>query len=178
MKLASTLTLLVAITGASSRSVEKRNTPVRKVIVDLTDGLTDLWEVSRAFNGDMDPVVRSSDRLVEILKHGQEVADGADPIELSDSYTLAEPTRALDARCKALYKTLMAKVDQVRASRACGTTREKLMIINDLSLHLIQTIIDKQVAPIARGVAKRIARAIKKKFRTLIFAYDKENCPF
>ncbi|KAG5915721.1 hypothetical protein E4U53_004430 [Claviceps sorghi] len=177
MKFANMLALFAAITGTSALAMEKRNTPVRKVIVDVTTGISDLYECVKAFDGDMDPVVRASDRLCEIIQHGQEVTDRAEAIELSDSYSLAEPVKALDSKAKMLFKTLMHKTNEVRSVRACAKTREKLTTISKLSFKLIDTIVDKQVAPIARGASKRITEAMKKKFRILLEAYNQQNCP-
>ncbi|KAG5983939.1 hypothetical protein E4U55_006646 [Claviceps digitariae] len=177
MKFSSTITFLAAIAGTYSLVIEKRTTPVRKVILDMAEAVGDLHEVTRTLDGDIDPLVRTSDRLIEVINMGQRTADTCDPLSLSDSLSLVNPTKVLERKSKQLITMLKMRIDEVRAARACGTTREKVNSIMALSTKLVDTIINKMASPMARSTAKQMTADMKKKFKLVETTFAENNCP-
>ncbi|KAG6011364.1 hypothetical protein E4U54_008122 [Claviceps lovelessii] len=177
MKFTSVVTLFAAISGTYALVMEKRMTPVRQVIVELAEGVGDLHEAARTFSADIEPVVRVSDHVIEIIQGGQRIADTCDPLTLSDSYSLVNPTKLLQKKTRMLFKMIKQRVDDIRRARVCGTTRDKMTTIMALSTKLMDTIINKQESPMARSVAKNMSTDIKVRFQAVENMLSEGNCP-
>ncbi|KAG6004963.1 hypothetical protein E4U21_000586 [Claviceps maximensis] len=177
MKFLSVFTFLTAVTGVFSHALEKRFTPVRKVIIDLGEGVGQIYEVARLFDGEIEPLMRASDRLVEMMIRAQRTAETCEPIGLSEALNLATPIKTLSSKSRSLVKILKMRSGDIRDSRACGVTRERVGAIMALGTKLFDTIINKMVSPLARVAGKTISKEMRKQFALAKETLSEANCP-
>ncbi|KAG6138582.1 hypothetical protein E4U47_008064 [Claviceps purpurea] len=178
MKFTTSLTLFSAFTGAYALShKEKRTTPLTGAMSDITAGVSHLHEAAETFNGNIDPVVASCDKLIERLSNCQQVAETCDPISLGDAISLISPCRTLDRKSKMLVKLFKDRIDDVKVARACNTTRQKMTTIAVHANKLTETIVNKMTSPLARSTAKKMTGDIKTRFDNMMDAFSEKKCP-
>ncbi|KAG5921093.1 hypothetical protein E4U61_007167 [Claviceps capensis] len=178
MKFTTSLTLFSAFTGAYALSHhEKRATPMTEAISNIAAGVSHLHEAAETFDGNIAPVVTSSDKLIELLASGQHVAESCEPINLGDAISLISPCKSLDRKSKMLVKLFKDRIDAVKAARACNTTREKMTTIAVHANKLVETVVNKMTSPLARSTAKKMTGDIKTRFDNMMNTFSEKNCP-
>ncbi|KAF9203724.1 hypothetical protein BGZ59_001475 [Podila verticillata] len=160
MKFATIITILAAISGAYSMVI-KRDTPVKKVIIDLTAALGELDATANDFDGNIQPVVDAADHVISLIGSGQSTAEGAASIEFFDAVALLEPVKELDDHAKTFFNDVKDRVDDVRKAKQCGVIREKLGIVNTTGQKLVDTILNKVTSAQAQAQAKPYVDDIK-----------------
>lgn len=175
MKFSTPLVVLATITGAYSLVIG-RDTPVKKVINDVTDSLKALDTAANSFDGDIQPVVDAADGVINTINNGQQVADGAPPIGLGDAATLLDPVKALDAQAKTLFNDVKGRVPDVEKAKQCDVTREKLSTVNSTGTKLIDTILNKVSSTFAKKQAQPYVDDIKKVLSDAQDLFAEGNC--
>ncbi|KAG6090445.1 hypothetical protein E4U15_005037 [Claviceps sp. LM218 group G6] len=180
MKFTTSLTLLSAFTGAYalSHSNEKRTTPMTRAISDIAAGVSRLHEAASSFDGNIGPVVASSDKLIELLITGENIAETCDPISLGDAISLISPCKLLERKSKMLVKVFKDRIDDVKVARGCNLTREKITVIAVHANKMVETVVDKMTSPLARSTAKKMTGDIKTRFDNMMDSFSEKNCPF
>ncbi|KAG5944207.1 hypothetical protein E4U59_007454 [Claviceps monticola] len=178
MKFTTSLTLFSAFTGAYALSHnEKRTTPMTAAISSIAAGVSHLHEAAETFDGNIEPVVARSDKLIELLANAQQVAESCEPIGLGDAISLISPCKSLDRKSKMLVKLFKDRIDDVKAARACNTTRDKMTSIAVYANKLVETVVNKMTSPLARSTAKKMTGDIKTRFDNIMNAFSEKNCP-
>ncbi|KAK9763518.1 hypothetical protein K7432_009729 [Basidiobolus ranarum] len=175
MKFATLITILATISGAYSMVI-KRDTPVKKVITDLTAAFDKLDTAAIAFDGNVQPVVNAADYVISLIGSGQTIAEGAAPIGLGDAATLLDPIKELDGHIKTFFNDLKGRVGDVGKAKQCDVALGKLGTINSTCQKLIGAIVDKVTSTFAKAQAKPYFDDIKNLLAQSQDLFVKGNC--
>ncbi|KAG6061883.1 hypothetical protein E4U17_006689 [Claviceps sp. LM77 group G4] len=180
MKFTTCLTLFSAFTGASYALShhEKRATPMTRVISDIAAGVSRLHEAASTFDGNITPVVVSSDKLIDLLVRGQSAAETCDPINLGDAISLISPCKLLERKSKMLATIFKDRIDDVKVARACSMTREKITLIAIHAQKMVEAVVNKMTSPLARSTAKKMTGDIRTRFENVMDTFSEKNCPW
>ncbi|KAG6036916.1 hypothetical protein E4U19_002934 [Claviceps sp. Clav32 group G5] len=180
MKFTTCLTLFSAFTGASFALShnEKRVTPMTRVISDIAAAVSRLHEAAARFDGNIAPVVASSDKLIDLLVTGQSAAETCDPISLGDAISLISPCKLLERKSKMLATIFKDRIDDVKVARGCSMTREKITLIAIHAQKMVEAVVNKMTSPLARSTAKKMTGDIKTRFENVMDTFSEKNCPW
>ncbi|OAQ22916.1 hypothetical protein K457DRAFT_130921 [Linnemannia elongata AG-77] len=175
MKFAIPITILAAISGAYSMVI-KRDTPVKKVITDLTAAFDKLDAAANAFDGNFQPVVDATDYVISLIGSGQTTTEGAAVIGLGDAAALLDPVKELDNHVKTLFNDVKGRVDNAEKAKQCDVTREKLATVSSTGQKLIDTILGKVSSAFAKAQAKPYFDDIKNLLDQFQVLFAEGNC--
>ncbi|KAG5957351.1 hypothetical protein E4U58_006171 [Claviceps cyperi] len=179
MKFTTSLTFFSAFTGAYALSHnEKRDTPMTVAISNIAAGVGRLHEAASSFDGNITPVVASSDKLIGLLASGQHIAETCEPISLGDSISLISPCKRLERKTKMLVKVFKDRFQDVKVARACNTTREKITTMAFHANNMVEAVVNKMTSPLARSTAKKMTGDIRTRFDSIMDTFSESKCPF
>lgn len=176
MKFTTPLTILAAISGAYSLVINKRATPIRQTILDVTASIDQLDAAVNAYNGDFKPVSDAIDDVISVIASGQAIVTGAAPIGLGDAATLLDPVKALENQAKVLLRDVKAHVDDVKAAKQCTNTLGKITTFNTTGQKLVNDIVDKISSAFGKAQAKLYADNIKNTLAQAQDLFEPSNC--
>ncbi|GAB0135734.1 hypothetical protein EsDP_00004061 [Epichloe bromicola] len=176
MKFTTPLVLLAAMSGARSLVIERDASAVKKVIDDISGGVSSLGQAAQSWNGsDIQPVLAPVENLIRLIQHGQAVVDGVDSVGYGGTMSLFPAVRNLDKEINHNFDTFRGRVGHVQKAKACDTVHEKLATVSTIGIGLIDAILGK-VSSLAKSLAGRHTDHIKKMLLDAQGLFAQTNC--
>ncbi|KAJ6780947.1 hypothetical protein PWT90_05374 [Aphanocladium album] len=135
----------MAIRGAYADIINLHHGAIEGVVIHVRDDIVALHSAVKSFGGEETPVVAAAERLIDTIKSGTVIVDGAGQLTARDSFTLQDP--------------IMSRRPEVAKANLCTRVYTLVADINIASRALIDSVISK-FPEIARPIAKTLSTGL------------------
>ena len=169
-------TVILATLGtASALAVPRDLKAVQGALTTVQNDIDGLDSAVKSFNGNADPVVQASDKLIATIKKSDGDVGASGNLDLSGALGLTSSVSTLKNHAQTLANDLTSRKDAIQQAGQCDLTRQKITDINSASQDLISTVVSK-VPAAAKGIAQKMAGGITDVLSKAQDSFSPENC--